>query len=88
MKRAAPFNVPVLVGIIPLKSVGMARYMNKNVAGVFVPDHLIDELGKAEDKTMDKAEEIRKERHKDKVEEVSKKKLQKQKAADAEEAEA
>jgi methylenetetrahydrofolate reductase (NADPH) len=51
MKRAAKFKVPVLVGIIPLKSVGMARYMNKNVSGVFVPDQLIDEMGKAEDKT-------------------------------------
>jgi methylenetetrahydrofolate reductase (NADPH) len=51
MKRAAQFKVPVLVGIIPLKSVGMARYMNKNVSGVFVPDQLIDEMGKAEDKT-------------------------------------
>ena len=51
MKRVAPFKVPVLVGIIPLKSVGMARYMNKNVSGVFVPDDLIDEMGKAEDKT-------------------------------------
>jgi methylenetetrahydrofolate reductase (NADPH) len=51
MKRAAKFKVPVLVGVIPLKSVGMARYMNKNVAGVFVPDQLIDEMGKAEDKT-------------------------------------
>jgi methylenetetrahydrofolate reductase (NADPH) len=51
MKQAAQFKVPVLVGIIPLKSVGMARYMNKNVSGVFVPEGLIDEMGKAEDKT-------------------------------------
>jgi methylenetetrahydrofolate reductase (NADPH) len=51
MKRAAKFKVPVLAGIIPLKSVGMARYMNKNVSGVFVPEPLIDEMGKAEDKT-------------------------------------
>ena len=50
MKKAAQFKVPVLVGIIPLKSVGMARYMNKNVSGVFVPDQLIDEMGEAEDK--------------------------------------
>lgn len=48
MKRAEKFGVPVLAGIIPLKSVGMARYMNKNVAGVFVPEHLIQELQKAE----------------------------------------
>ncbi|MBW2039743.1 MAG: methylenetetrahydrofolate reductase, partial [Deltaproteobacteria bacterium] len=51
MKRAEQFKVPVLVGIIPLKSVGMARYMNKNVSGVFVPENLIDEMAKAEDKT-------------------------------------
>jgi methylenetetrahydrofolate reductase (NADPH) len=51
MKRAAQFKVPVLVGIIPLKSAGMARYMNKNVSGVFVPEHIISEMAKAEDKT-------------------------------------
>jgi methylenetetrahydrofolate reductase (NADPH) len=51
MKRIGKFGVPVLAGIIPLKSVGMAKYMNKNVAGVFVPDHLIEQMSKAEDKT-------------------------------------
>jgi methylenetetrahydrofolate reductase (NADPH) len=50
MKRAAQFKIPVLVGIIPLKSAGMARYMNKNVSGVFVPEHMITEIAKAEDK--------------------------------------
>jgi methylenetetrahydrofolate reductase (NADPH) len=50
MKRAKQFKVPVLVGIIPLRSAGAAKYMNKNVAGVFVPDHIIDEITKAEDK--------------------------------------
>ncbi|HLC23427.1 MAG TPA: methylenetetrahydrofolate reductase, partial [Dehalococcoidia bacterium] len=50
MKYAEQFKVPVLVGIIPLKSVGMARFMNKNVAGVHVPEDVIEELGKAEDK--------------------------------------
>lgn len=50
MKYAQQFKIPVLVGIIPLKSVGMARFMNKNVAGVHVPEELIEELGKAEDK--------------------------------------
>ncbi|HEX15723.1 MAG TPA: 5,10-methylenetetrahydrofolate reductase, partial [Deltaproteobacteria bacterium] len=52
MKRAEGFGVPVLAGIIPLKSVGMARYMNKNVAGVFVPEHLIEEMSKAENKAQ------------------------------------
>jgi len=50
MKRAGQFNVPVLVGIIPLKSAGMARYMNKNVSGVFVPEHMINDMAKAKDK--------------------------------------
>ena len=51
IKRVQGFNVPVLAGIIPLKSAGMARFMNKNVAGVFVPDDLINKMSKAEDKT-------------------------------------
>ena len=50
MKRVEGFNIPILAGIIPLKSAGMARFMNKNVAGVFVPEGLIDEMSKAEDK--------------------------------------
>jgi methylenetetrahydrofolate reductase (NADPH) len=28
----------------------MARFMNKNVAGVFVPDHLIQQMTEAENK--------------------------------------
>jgi 5,10-methylenetetrahydrofolate reductase len=51
MKRAGAFKVPILAGIIPLKSVGMARFMNKNVAGVFVPEELIEKMNTAEDKT-------------------------------------
>lgn len=37
----------VLAGIVLLKSAGMARYMNENVAGVFVPDELIEEMARA-----------------------------------------
>lgn len=43
-------KVPVLAGIVLLKSAGMARYMNKNVAGVFVPDNLIKEMETTKDK--------------------------------------
>jgi len=50
MKRVEGFKVPILAGIIPLKSAGMARFMNKNVAGVFVPDELIEKMASAEDK--------------------------------------
>jgi len=52
MKRAEGFNIPVLAGIIPLRSVGMARFMNKNVAGVFVPEELINKMAEAEDKAQ------------------------------------
>jgi len=50
MKRVGGFGVPVLAGIIPLKSAGMAKFMNKNVAGVFVPDELIERMAKTDDK--------------------------------------
>ncbi len=52
MKRVEGFKVPVLAGVIPLKSVGMARFMNKNVAGVFVPEELIKKMADAENKTQ------------------------------------
>ena len=51
MKLAEGFEVPILAGIIPLKSAGMARFMNKNVAGVSVPEEMIDKMAKAEDRT-------------------------------------
>lgn len=41
----------VIAGIVLLKSAGMARYMNKNVSGVFVPDSLIEEMEKARDRS-------------------------------------
>lgn len=50
MKRVEGFNIPILAGIIPLKSAGMARFMNKNVAGVFVPEELIDKMAETENK--------------------------------------
>jgi len=43
-------KVPVMAGIVLLKSASMARYMNKHVAGVFVPDELIKEMEEAKDK--------------------------------------
>jgi 5,10-methylenetetrahydrofolate reductase len=46
MEKVAHLGVPVLVGIVLLKSAAMAKFMNKNVAGVFVPDAIIDEIAK------------------------------------------
>lgn len=51
MEKAKNFGVPVMAGIVILKSVGMAKYMNENVAGVYVPDNLIEELKKDKEKT-------------------------------------
>jgi len=47
VKAASQIKVPILVGIVLLKSAGMAKYMNRNVAGVFVPDPLIEEMAQA-----------------------------------------
>jgi 5,10-methylenetetrahydrofolate reductase len=47
MDYARQFNVKILAGIILLTSAPMARFMNKNIAGVFVPPDLIDEMASA-----------------------------------------
>ena len=44
MKRIEHIKIPVLVGIVVLKSAGMAKYMNRSVPGVQVPDAIIKEL--------------------------------------------
>ena len=44
MKQIEHVKVPVLVGIVMLKSAGMAKYMNRSVPGVQVPDALIQRL--------------------------------------------
>ena len=51
MKEAHNSKVPIIAGILILKSAGMARFLNENIAGVAVPDELIDELKKDKDKT-------------------------------------
>ncbi len=43
-------KVPILAGVIPVKSLGAARYMKNNVSGISVPDELIDRLKGAKDK--------------------------------------
>ncbi|MBC8459293.1 MAG: methylenetetrahydrofolate reductase, partial [Deltaproteobacteria bacterium] len=47
MEYAKQFPVKILAGIILLTSAPMARFMNKNVAGVSVPQELIDEMSSA-----------------------------------------
>lgn len=57
MKSVKHLNVPIIVGIVLLRSPAMARFMNKNVAGIFVPENLIEEMENAE-KKADKGIEI------------------------------
>ncbi|MBW1711744.1 MAG: methylenetetrahydrofolate reductase, partial [Deltaproteobacteria bacterium] len=47
MDYASQFEVKILAGIILLTSAPMARFMNKNVPGVTVPQTLIDEMAAA-----------------------------------------
>lgn len=42
-------GIPILVGIAPLKSLGMAKFMAKNVPGVVVPKEVMDKLEKSKD---------------------------------------
>lgn len=34
-------EVPVIAGLIPLKSLGMAEFMNKNISGIHVPEEIM-----------------------------------------------
>ena len=54
MKKVASMNVPVLAGIVLLKSPRMAAFMNENVAGVQVPQALIDEMASVDKKEYKK----------------------------------
>ncbi|OHD66093.1 MAG: 5,10-methylenetetrahydrofolate reductase [Spirochaetes bacterium RBG_13_51_14] len=47
MDHARKFKVKVLAGIVLLTSAPMAKFMNKNVPGIVVPQPLIDELAGA-----------------------------------------
>ena len=47
-----PLGVPVLAGLIVLKSGDMARILNHRLPGVHVPDAIIDEMDGAEDKAQ------------------------------------
>jgi len=58
LKETSKYNVPIIIGIFPLKSYGVAEYFNKNVPGVKVPEDLMALLAKANeiaDKKMKRA---------------------------------
>jgi methylenetetrahydrofolate reductase (NADPH) len=47
LSKIKHLKTTILAGIVLLKSAGMAKYMNENVAGVNVPQNLIDEMASA-----------------------------------------
>jgi len=48
-ERGLHEQVHILAGVIPMKSAGMARYMRDYVAGLSVPDELVERMENAED---------------------------------------
>jgi len=56
LSKIKHLKTTILAGIVLLKSAGMAKYMNKNVAGVFVPDNLIKEMEETKDKVAKSVE--------------------------------
>lgn len=49
LERFRGVGLAVLAGIIPIKSVRMARYLNENIPGIEVPEPLIEEIADAVD---------------------------------------
>ncbi len=50
MNKIRHLKVKVFAGVLLLKSASMARFVNKNVAGITVPERLIREMESAQDK--------------------------------------
>ena len=49
LDRFEGVEVAVIAGVIPIKSVRMARYLNENVPGIEVPDTFIEEIAGSRD---------------------------------------
>jgi methylenetetrahydrofolate reductase (NADPH) len=59
MNQIQGFKVPIIAGIVILKSAAMAKFMNENVAGISVPDDIIQEMAEtAKEDRKKKAVEI------------------------------
>jgi len=52
-EKTKHLDAKLMLGIIPLKSAGMAKYMNNNVPGIFVPDNQIERIKGAENKVKE-----------------------------------
>lgn len=62
LRIADQIKVPIIYGLMPLKSAKLAKYLNRQVPGVHVPDQLIDRLEiKGREAGQEIAEELFKE---------------------------
>lgn len=43
-KKAEYLKTPIIFGIVLIKSAGMAKFMNKNISGVYIPEEVIEEI--------------------------------------------
>ena len=50
LSRIKHLKTTIIAGIVLLKSAGMAKFMNENVAGITVLDNLIKEMQETKDK--------------------------------------
>lgn len=50
------FSVPVMAGILLLKSAKMAQFMNRQIAGIKVPETIIEKMEKTQDKKKESVE--------------------------------
>ena len=50
VRAAEGLDAVLLAGVIPLKSVKMARYMNTRVPGIHVPESLTEKISQADDR--------------------------------------
>jgi 5,10-methylenetetrahydrofolate reductase len=48
MESIGDIEVPIIAGVIPLRSANMARFMNGNIPGINVPDEIIERMDSAE----------------------------------------
>ena len=53
LKRVDPKEIKIIPTVLLLKSLGMARYISRNVSNTFIPEALIQRLQKAPDKVME-----------------------------------
>ncbi|WP_321420868.1 methylenetetrahydrofolate reductase [uncultured Methanomethylovorans sp.] len=49
LEKVSDIDVPIIAGIIPLKSAKMAKYMNRNIPGIRVPEEFITRMENAEE---------------------------------------